>query len=132
MQKSFADIEYLNRRRRTKRDKLLDAADRAIPWDECVRAIAPFYPSARFGRPAIGIETMLRMLVLQKIFGLSDSGIEEAIYDSYSMSRFMRINFIEEQAPAASTLYRFKARLVKHGLDKEVNEAIDKALSGIV
>ena len=70
------------------------------------------------------------MLILQKssVCPIQDRG---AIYDSSYPSRLCA-NFIEEQAPAASTLYRFKARLVKHGLDKEVNEAIDKALSGIV
>ena len=37
----------------------------------------------------IPLETMLRMYLMQNWFGLSDEGIEDAVYDSYAMKRFL-------------------------------------------
>ena len=81
--------------------------DETIPWDEWVGVIVPFYPSGNRGRPPKGIEKMLRMYLLQVWFNLSDEGIEDAIYDSYAMRKFVGINFLEEDAPDASTLLKF-------------------------
>lgn len=36
---------------------------------------------------------MLRMYLLQCWFNLSDEGVEDAIYDSYAMRRFVGIDF---------------------------------------
>ena len=62
--------------------------------------ILPFYPSGKRGRPVKGIETMLRMYLMQIWFNLSDAAIEDAIYDNYAMRPFMCIDFNEEQVPA--------------------------------
>ena len=37
--------------------------------------------------------------MLQIWFTLSDEGVEDAIYDSYAMRKFMGIDFMQEQAP---------------------------------
>ena len=50
-QQTFSDIEYSNRKRKTKREEFLKIMDEIIPWDEWVRIIAPFYPSGKRGRP---------------------------------------------------------------------------------
>lgn len=47
---------------------------------------------------------MLWMYLLQGWFNLSDEGVEDAIYDSYAMRKFMGINYMEEGAPDATTL----------------------------
>lgn len=74
--------------------------DAMIPWSAGIAMILPFYPSGKRGRPVKGIETMLRMYLMQIWFNLSDAAIEDAIYDSYAMRSFMRIDFNEEQVPA--------------------------------
>ena len=68
-----------------------------IPWSAGIAMILPFYPSGKRGRPVKGIETMLRMYLMQIWLNLSDVAIEDAIYDSYAMRSFMRIDFNEEQ-----------------------------------
>ena len=45
---------------------------------------------------------MLRMYLLQIWFTLSDEGVEDAIYDSYAMRKFMGIDFMVEQIGRAS------------------------------
>ena len=62
-----------------------------IPWDEWINIIVPFYLSGKRGLPTIGIETMLRMYLLQVWFNLSDEGVENAIYDSHAMRNFMKL-----------------------------------------
>jgi len=73
--------------------------------------IEPFYYQDRVGkrgRKAKPVETMLRMCLLQAWFSLSDEGVEDAIYDSYAMRRFMGLDFTREQVPDATTLLHFR------------------------
>ena len=42
----------------------------------------PHYPKGKRGRPLMGVERMLRRVVVQQCLGLSDAGIEDAIYAS--------------------------------------------------
>ena len=39
---------------------------------------------------------MLRMYLLQIWFNLADEGVEEEIWDSYAMRKFMGLDFTEE------------------------------------
>ena len=48
------------------------------------------------------------MYLLQVWFNLSDEGAEDAIYDSYGMRKLVGINFLEEDAPDATTLLKFR------------------------
>ena len=68
------------------------------------------YICGKHGRPVRGIETMLRMYLMQTWFNLSDEGTEDAIYDSYAMRSFLGINFMTEQVPDATTLLKFRNR----------------------
>jgi IS5 family transposase len=111
-QQTFADIEYASRKRQTKRDEFLKIMDEIIPWEEWVSIIKPFYFDNTVGRPARGIEIMLRMFLLEAWFNLSDEGVEDAIYDSYAMRTFMNLDFSREQAPDSTTLCKFRKLLV--------------------
>lgn len=131
MQMTFADMEYNNRKRKTKREKFLDEMDKIIPWSDWVKIIEPSYYEGKQGRPPHGIELMLRMYLLQIWFKLSDEGVEDAINDSYAMRKFMRINFIDSQVPDATTLLHFRHILEKNNItDKlfqDVNNRLEKA-----
>lgn len=116
-QQSFADMEYANRKRRTKRDEFLEIMEEVIPWDEWTALVAPYYPDGKRGRPTRGIETMLRMYLLANWFTLSDEGVEDAIYDSYAFRKFMKVDFLgEEQVPDATTLCKFRKLLGDAGI----------------
>ena len=39
---------------------------------------------------------------------LSDEGVEDAIYDSYAMRKFMGLDFATQQVPDATTLLHFR------------------------
>ena len=96
-QMTLSDLECSNRKRTTKREQFLQMMDKIVPWDHWVEIIRPYYPNGKRGRPSRGIETMLRMSLMQNWFNLSDEGIEDAIYESYAMHTFMHIDFMKQQ-----------------------------------
>ena len=117
MQQTFADIEYGNRKRKTKRDEFLEIMDEVIVWEEWTELIMPYYPNGKRGRPTRGAETMLRMYLLQNWFNLSDEGVEDAVYDSYAFRKFMKVDFNgSEQVPDATTLCKFRKLLDENGI----------------
>jgi IS5 family transposase len=122
-QPSFTDVEYGNRRRVSRREEFLQTMDATIPWAVWVGLIEPFYYSGRKGRKPKPLETMLRMYLLQVWFSLSDEGVEDAIYDSYAMRRFLGLDFAVEQVPDATTLLHFRHLLEKHQLGEKLFEA---------
>ena len=123
--------KYSNRKKKTKREEFLDAMEEIIPWSYWVEMIRPYYFDNKRGRKPIGIETMLRMYLMQIWFNMSDEGIEDSIYDSYAMRSFMHIDFYEQQVPDATTLLKFRHMLEANKLGEkifaDVNNRLDKA-----
>jgi transposase, IS5 family len=128
MQQTFSDIEYGKRKKKTKREEFLDIMEEIIPWVEWVEFINPYYPNGARGRPPRGIEKMLRMYLLQNWFTLSDVGIEDTIYDSYAMRKFMKLNFYDEQVPDATTLLHFRHLLEEHKIGEKMFASIRNVL----
>ena len=125
-QLTFKDIEYSNRKRKTKRDEFLKVMEEMIPWKEWVALIKPFYFDNNVGRHARGIEVMLRMFLLQSCFNLSDEGIEDAIYDSYPFRCFMQLDFIKDSVPDATTLCKFRKLLTDNNVADMLFKSINK------
>jgi len=125
---NFTDIEYSNRKRSTKRDEFLSMMEKIIPWTEWVEVIRPYYFDNTTGRPARGIEVMLRMYLLQSWFNLSDEGVEDTIYDSYAFRTFMKLDFMKEQVPDATTLCKFRKILVDNEIAKKLFGTINQKL----
>ena len=126
---NFTDIEYSKRKKKTKRDEFLRTMDEIIPWESWSKCIEPVYYNNKVGRRPRGIETMLRMYLLQAWFNLSDEGIEDAIYDSYAFRTFMKIDFTSEQVPDATTLCKFRKLLVDNNIAKDIFETIQDFLT---
>lgn len=133
-QSTFSDIEYQSRKHTTPREEFLDAMNEIVPWDRWIALIEPYYPKGKRGRPTRGIETMLRMYLLQDWFNLSDEGIENAIYDSYCMRKFMGLDFMTESVPDATTLLKFRHLLEEYALGKAIFDDVKDALdrSGLI
>ena len=126
---SFTDLEYGKRRKVTKREVFLTKMDAVLPWKEWVELVRPFFPDGKRGRPPQEIEVMLRMLMLQVWFHLSDEGVEDAIYDSYAMKSFLGLNFAKgAQVPDATTLCKFRKLLHTHGLQKTFFDQVQEVL----
>lgn len=130
MQASFSDLEYAAKKKVTRRDRFLGEIDKVTPWSALVAEIEPFYPKRTGrGRPPIGVERMLRMYIAQQCFGLSDEGIEDAIYDSQAIRGFVGIDLNRESAPDATTLLKFRRLLEQHQLTEQIFAAINALLA---
>ena len=85
--------------------------DQVMPWAALCALIEPFYPKLRAdggGRPVVGLERMLRIHFLQQWYALSDPAVEEALYDSTAMRRFVGIDLGRESAPDETTVCKFR------------------------
>ena len=125
-QMTFTDCEYSCRKRTTKRDSFLACMDEITPWEEFVELIKPYYYNNKRGRKPCGIETMLRMYLLQTWYSLSDEAVEDAIYDSYAMRKFMHIDFIEGNVPDATTLCKFRKIITENGIAELYFKAVNQ------
>jgi IS5 family transposase len=110
--------------------RFLQELEAVVPWAALERVLVPFYPTTgRRGRPPAGLARMLRMYVAQQCFGLSDEGIEDAIYDSQAIRAFVGIDLSRESAPDATTLLDFRHLLERHQLTESIFNAITHHLA---
>jgi transposase, IS5 family len=120
----FAEAESLGKKRVTKRQRFLTEMEKVVPWQRLLSAIGPHYPKGERGRPPIGLERMLRIYFLQQWYGLSDEGLEDALYDSIAMRAFAGIDLARENVPDATTLLKFRRLLVEHELTRKLFDEI--------
>ena len=106
----------------TRRAAFLAEMERVVPWRELCALIEPVYPKPGNGRPPVGLERMLRIYFLQHWFNLSDPAVEEALYDSAAMRRFVGIDLGREPVPDETTVCKFRHLLERHDLGRRLFE----------
>jgi IS5 family transposase len=120
-QQTLADEGFERYRKPTRREQFLDEMDKIVPWEGLCEVIEPFYPKPEgAGRPPIGVQRMLRIHFLQHWFNLSDPAVEEALYDSRAMRRFVGIDLGREPAPDETTVCKFRHLLEAHNLGDQL------------
>ena len=129
-QLTLASNDFERFRKPTRREKFLTEMNAAVPWAELVAVIEPYYPKASSagGRPAVGLERMLRIHCLQLWFNLSDPAVEEALYDSLAMRAFVGIDLGREAVPDETTVMRFRHLLEEHKLGTKLFETVGHVL----
>lgn len=71
------------------------------------------------------------MYLMQNWFNLSDEGIEDAIYDSYAMKKFLKIDFNEESVPDATTLLKFRHMLEQNLIGAKIFVDVKRRLDSV-
>jgi IS5 family transposase len=128
-QRSFAQAEYAQKKKTTRRERFLNEMERVVPWARLVACIEPHYFKGERGRKPVGIERMLRMYFLQQWYALADEALEDALYDSQAMRSFVGIDLGVESVPDATTLLKFRHLLERHALTQEIFKEINAHLS---
>ena len=128
-QPSFAQAEFADKKKTTRREKFLARMEEVIPWTKLLAVIEPFYPKGERGRPPIGLERMLRIYFLQQWYGLADAALEDALYDSQALRGFARIDLAAAGVPDATTLLKFRRLLETHDLCRGLFTAINTDLA---
>ena len=128
-QRTFSEEGFEKHRKKTRREQFLEDMDRIVPWQELAAAIAPHYPQPKgAGRRPIGVERMLRIHFLQHWFNLSDPAVEEALYDSRAMRRFVGIDLGREPVPDETTICKFRHLLEARNLGARLFELMQEYL----
>src|SRR5215468_6243533 len=91
-QLTLATVGFERYAKTTRRAAFLAEMELVVPWSALCALVEPFYPKPGNGRPPVGVERMLRLYCLQQWFNLSDPAVEEALYDSQAMRRFVGID----------------------------------------
>lgn len=87
----------------------LEGIASAVAWDRFEALLRPLAPEGP-GRPPYDALLMLKALLLQQWYGLSDEAAEEALNDRMSFRRFCGLA-LEEASPDHTTICRFRERL---------------------
>jgi hypothetical protein len=58
-QLTFAEAEYANKKRKTRREVFLERMEVLIPWKRLEKKIARYYATGNGGRPSYPLPTML-------------------------------------------------------------------------
>src|SRR5436853_2036394 len=115
--------------RKTRRAIFLEEMEQVVPWRELCGVVEPHYPKPGNGRPPVGVERMLRIYFLQQWFNLSDPAVEEALYDSLAMRRFVDIDLGREPVPDETTVCRFRHLLETHDLGQQLFDEVQRHLA---
>jgi IS5 family transposase len=94
-------------------DRLLTLA-KLVDWNAFEKFGKDLYrnKSKRGGRPNIDLLIMIKLLILQQLYGLSDPQLELQVADRFSFRVFLGTT---EVIPDYSTVWRFRERLIECG-----------------
>ena len=107
-------------------DKLAQL-EAVIDWEAFRPIVAGLYDnrSEKGGRPNIDEVVMIKLLVLQAWYGLSDPELERQVADRISFRRFLGS---WDVIPDHSTVWLFRERLTETGKDQEIWEELQRQL----
>ena len=114
-QPTFSDLEYQGKKRKTRRELFLERMDGLIPWQLLEDRIRPFYPKPGRGRQPYPLPVMLRTHCVQLFYNLSDPGMEDLLYESDPVRRFVGLN-LSGPLPDETTILNFRHLLENYKL----------------
>lgn len=125
---------FAGEERSAKRDRLGDhvqVLDRHIDFSALAKAVDAklvIGDGGRGGRPPYPTELMIRLLVLQQMYNLSDDAMEYQLLDRASFQRFAGLER-SGRVPDAKTIWVWRERLKKQDLIGDISEAVGAQLA---
>jgi IS5 family transposase len=108
------------------RNRQLERIAALVDWAAFERLLGDVY-AAPVGRPSYGPVVLLKCLLLQQWYRLSDPGLEEALSDRLSFRRFVGLA-LADPVPDHSTLSRFRSELSRRGLAERLLAELNRQL----
>ena len=104
-----------------KRGDPLSKLNSIIPWEEMRPILSPvtFDASPKGGRPSIDPLILMKCLILQSLYNISDESCEYQINDRLSFKRFLGLD-ASTKSPDEKTIWLFRERLKSAGLHTEI------------
>ena len=104
----------------------LERIDDAVDWGRFGGLVTGVY-SACEGRPSYPPLMMVKVLLLEQWYNLSDPQMEEALGDRISFRRFVGLG-LQDETPDHSTISRFRAMLTERGVGEGLMEELNRQL----
>jgi len=121
-QPTFFDMAV---QQRSMANPVLETITRTIDFGEAEQRVAATYGTG--GRPARRVGLLLRIMILQHLYGLSDPQAEAQINDRLSFQKFIQLD-TAEAVPDETTICRFRQRLIECGLHEQLLELLNQQL----
>ena len=115
-QKGFFDEDYRLSELEEHGDPLL-RLNELIPWERFRPLLKKLFhkqPKSPGGRPPYDYVMMFKILILQRLYNLSDSQMQFQIMDRLSFMRFLGLN-LNDRVPDEKTIWHFREVLTKSG-----------------
>jgi IS5 family transposase len=122
-QMGFGDMEAMGR---VPEGHFLKKIDGQINWRPFEKLLEPLYHPTQ-GRPSHPPLVMLKALLLQQWYGLSDPGLEEAICDRLSFQRFLGLS-MQDPVPDETRICRFRNMLAQADLGERLFGLLEEQL----
>ena len=106
-------------------NKVLEIISREVHFSAVEQRVAATYRAG--GRPACRVGVLVRVMILQHLYGLSDPQVEEQIKDRLSFQKFVQLDS-GETVPDETTVCRFRQRLIECALHEQLLEMLNGQL----
>ena len=109
-----------------RKDHLSDL-NRLIPWEvfvSCLKQLEPTERKSNAGRPPIDSLLLFKLLILQQLYNLSTEDLEYQAHDRASFRRFLGLS-ADDEIPDATTISKFRDRLIEAGMIDELFEKFE-------
>jgi IS5 family transposase len=121
-QPSFFDLAL---QQRGAANRVLETIAREVDLSKAEERVSATY--GRGGRPACRVGVLLRVMILQHLYGLSDPQAEEQLKDRLSFQKFVQLD-AHEAVPDETTICRFRQRLIECRLHEQLLELLNTQL----
>jgi transposase, IS5 family len=106
----------------------LERIQQLIDWSAIAAVLAGLRSSSQ-GAPGYPPVMMVKALLLQQWYQLSDPGLEEALADRLSFRRFVGLA-LDQASPDHTTIHRFRLALIEYDLCQAVFDAVLAQIDG--
>jgi transposase, IS5 family len=104
---------------------VLETIAREVDFSQAEQSVAATYAAG--GRPACRVGVLLRVMILQHLYGLSDPQAQSQLQDRLSFQKFVQLD-AAEAVPDESTICRFRQRLIQCGLHEQLLKLLNEQL----
>ena len=111
---------------RTRPNEVLEKIDALVDLSEAERRLEATY--SELGRPGHRAAVLLRVMLLQHLYGLSDPQAEAQLGDRLSFQKFVGLR-AGEAVPDETAVCRFRQRMIQAGLHEQLLELLNAQLA---
>jgi IS5 family transposase len=122
-QESFGDWALAQR---TRPNEVLEKITALVDFSEAERRLEATY--SELGRPGHRAAVLLRVMLLQHLYGLSDPQAEAQLGDRLSFQKFVGLR-AGEPVPDETAICRFRQRMIAAGLHERLLELLNAQLA---